>query len=295
MEADRVRRASEGEFERALVERSFGAGLRGRSLVRVRRAEERIRTLQREAERRAQRGDDPEEIGSLVRAYYGRLSSFVREIDPDLERLRAIDRFLDERPRLAEGTPTLVVAGFPNVGKSSLVARLSSARPKVADYPFTTLSIGVGHADLGFDRLQVVDTPGVLGRTVRANPAEVEARTAVEHAAGAVLFVLDPTGGSGYTIEEQEILLARWKEEFPQLPFVVAETKSDLVRRPGDERLHVSAKTGDGLDALWKALRAALPPRETTLPPLEETASLEALPPEPERSDRPARQRRSRR
>ena len=268
LETSRVRRAAAGEFERVLVDRTFGAGALDRSLRRVQHAEERIRGIVREAEQAARRGADPDEIGNVVRAFYGRLSSFVREVDPDIERLRAIGRFLDDRPRIEATLPTLVVAGFPNVGKSSLVARLSTARPKVAEYPFTTLSIGVGHADLGFDRLQVVDTPGVLGRTARANPSEREARTAVEHAARAVLFVIDPTGSSGYSLEEQERLLARWREEFPRLTFVVVETKSDLLRRDTD-RLAVSAKSGDGLEALWAALKAALPP-VGDLPPLRD-------------------------
>ena len=60
--------------------------------------------------------------------------------------------------------------------------------------------------------------PGVLGRSAHANPAEKEAQTAVERAATLVLFVLDPTGTCGYTIDEQERLLARWREEFPKLP-----------------------------------------------------------------------------
>ena len=267
LESSGVRRAAAGEFEKALVERAFGVGTLDRALLRLRRAEERIRGIAREAERSAQSGDERTDLAALVRAFYGRLSSFVREVDPDLLALRRIARFLDDRPRLLAGAPTLVVAGFPNVGKSSLVARLSSARPKVADNPFTTLAIGVGHADLGFDRLQVVDTPGVLGRSSRANPAEKEAKTAVERAATAVLFVLDPTGTAGYTVEEQERLLERWREEFPQLPIVAVETKSDLLKRPVD-RPHVSARTGEGLEELWKTLRALLPPRDT-MPALE--------------------------
>ncbi|MGD0250990.1 MAG: GTPase, partial [Thermoplasmata archaeon] len=206
----------------------------------------------------------------------GRLASFVREVDPDITRLRSIAGYLRERPHLEPALPTVVIAGFPNVGKSSLVARLSSARPKVADYPFTTLAIAVGHADLGFDRLQVVDTPGVLGRPGRANPAEVEAKTTVRGAATVVLFVLDPTETSGHTLAEQEELLERWRVEFPSLPIVAVETKCDL-RRSASDRLKVSAVTGEGTEALLEKIRSLV--RSTgDLPPLQEATVEPALP-----------------
>ncbi|MGD0587689.1 MAG: GTPase [Thermoplasmata archaeon] len=260
-------------FEATLVAQHFGAGTLERSLTRVRRAEERIRGLAQAAERGTKHASGSEELGDQIRAFYGRLSSFVREVDADIERLREIGGFLDDRPHLDPAAPTLVVAGFPNVGKSSIVARLSSAHPKVADYPFTTLSIAVGHADLGFDRLQVLDTPGVLGRAGRANPAEAEARSAVRGAATVVLFVIDPSGKSGYPVEEQERLLTRWKEEFPHLPIIEVETKCDLVRRSTD-RLQVSATTGEGLDALETQVRALVRPRGE-LPPIQEELSEE--------------------
>ena len=183
-------------FSRTLLDRSFGAGKFDRVLVRLRRAQERIRGLTRDAERELRKQSTTTEFAESVRVFYGRLASFVREVDVDIELARKFDEFLKDRPRLDPGVPTLVVAGFPNVGKSSLVARLSTARPKVADYPFTTLAIAVGHTDLGFDRLQVMDTPGMLGRARKANPAETEAETAVEGAASIVLFVIDPTGTS---------------------------------------------------------------------------------------------------
>jgi nucleolar GTP-binding protein len=288
LESRPFRSPTVGEFERTLVDQAFGRGTLDRSLTRLRRATERIRGLAHQAERAAHRTTDHEELGEIVRAFYGRLSSFVREVDADLERLRAIVAYLKKRPTLAAGAPTLVVAGFPNVGKSSLVARLSTARPKIADYPFTTLSVAVGHADLGFDRLQVVDTPGVLGRAQRENPAEAEAVTAVRRAATVVLFVLDPTDTAGYTIDEQERLLGRWREEYPQLPIVAVDTKADLRQREG-EHLRVSAKTGEGLDELWVALRGLLRPKGE-LPPTEE--ALEELPPVPEETVAKARPRR---
>jgi len=268
LESRRFAKPGLTEFEEALVAGAFGDAVLHRSLLRIRRAEERIRGQARDAERANARASGSEELGDQIRAFYGRLSSYVREVDPDIEKLRAITQFLRDRPRLDPSAPTLVIAGFPNVGKSSLVAKLSTARPKIADYPFTTLSIAVGHADLGFDRLQVLDTPGVLGRAGRANPAEEEATTAVERAATVVLFVIDPTGLSGYTLEEQEALLAHWREEYPGVPIVEVETKADLGPRKSD-RLRVSSVSGLGVEELWKRLRELMKPRGE-LPPLEE-------------------------
>jgi nucleolar GTP-binding protein len=265
------------DFERSLVAGVYGTGTLDRSLDRLRRAEERIRGLARDAERTVHRTSGPDALGEIVRSFYGRLASFVREVDPDIVRLRSISAYLRERPHLEPTVPTVVIAGFPNVGKSSLVARLSSARPKVADYPFTTLAIAVGHADLGFDRLQVVDTPGVLGRPGRANPAEVEAKTTVKGAATVVLFVLDPTETSGHTLAEQEALLERWRLEFPSLPIVAVETKCDLGRSPSD-RPKVSAVTGEGTEALLATIRGLIRPTEA-LPPLEEATVEESPPP----------------
>ncbi len=260
-------------FEASLVAQAFGSGTLERSLVRVRRAEDRIRGLAQAAERATKNASGSEELGDQIRAFYGRLSSFVREVDADIETLRKIRGYLEDRPHLDPTAPTLVIAGFPNVGKSSLVSRLSSAHPKVADYPFTTLSIAVGHADLGFDRLQVLDTPGVLGRSGKANPAESEARTAVTGAATVVLFVVDPSGKSGYPVEEQERLLGRWEAEFPNLPIIPVETKCDLFRRPTD-RLQVSAVTGEGLEVLQAQIRSLVRPKGE-LPPMEEAMTEE--------------------
>jgi nucleolar GTP-binding protein len=261
------------DFQRSLAAGAFGPGAVDRALVRVRRAEERIRGVAREAERDLRSAQGPDEIGEGIRAFYGRLSSFVREVDRDIRLLRDAAHFLKERPRLDPGAPTVVVAGFPNVGKSSLVARLSSAHPKVADYPFTTLAISVGHADLGFDRLQVVDTPGVLGRTGRENAAEREATTTVGKAATVVLFVLDPSDGAEHSLAEQEALLERWKAEYPQLPFVIVDSKCDVERR-NTGHLQVSAVTGEGLDELRRQIRGRIPPT-SSMPPVEEAVVAE--------------------
>jgi nucleolar GTP-binding protein len=60
--------------------------------------------------------------------------------------------------------PTLCLVGSPNVGKSSLVRILSSGKPEVCSYPFTTRGILMGHIVSNHERFQVTDTPGLLTR-----------------------------------------------------------------------------------------------------------------------------------
>jgi nucleolar GTP-binding protein len=86
-----------------------------------------------------------------------------------------------------------------------------------------------------------------------------------------VLFVIDPSETCGYPIAEQERLLARWRDEFPQLPILAVETKCDLARRPTD-RLQVSATTGEGLPELSSRVRDLVRPRGE-LPPIQEAVT----------------------
>lgn len=260
--AQRLAPARLSRFQRALVERKLGPGALDHIHRRLTRASERIRGLRPDAERSIDQDRSTDERATDVRRFYGRLASFVKEVEPDLRDLEVVRRLLVARPRLDRGEVTVLVAGFPNTGKSTLVGALSTARPKVAAYPFTTEKVQVGHAALGAQAVELVDTPGLLGRSGKTNPAEVETHVALGAAARVVVFLVDPTLTSGYPIEAQERLLQRLRSERPDVAFIEVETKADLVRRP-TSRLRISAKTGLGLDALRKEiavrLRAASP------------------------------------
>jgi nucleolar GTP-binding protein len=264
------------EFEKTLVADRFGVGTLEHHRRRLQRAIERIRGLHAEEQRSLRRASSTEAFGALVRRFYGRIASFVREVDPDLVKLAEIAKFLKVRPQLDPMSPTVVIAGFPNVGKSSLVEKLSTARPKVAEYPFTTLALEVGHADLGFDRLQILDTPGVLDRSGTSSRAEREAEVAVEHAATLVVFLIDPTESCGYPLPDQQRLLARWREELPNVPFLIVATKADLGPSPG-EWLRVSAKTGEGVAELRESIGRELRLRRAQEPPADAIPGVEDI------------------
>ena len=112
--------------------------------------------ITREYRRRIGRADG-KSIGELRREAYGRLSSLVNQIASDLDALTEARRALRRLPEIDPDIPTIVVAGYPNVGKSLFVRAVSTGRPKVADYPFTTKAVSLGHIDRGVHRYQILD------------------------------------------------------------------------------------------------------------------------------------------
>jgi len=160
-----------------------------------------------------------------------------------------------------------VVAGYPNVGKSSFVRAASTGRPKVADYPFTTKGVSLGHFDRGIHRYQILDTPGLLDRPMdQRNKMERQAIAALAHLANGVLFLLDPSETCGYPLEDQRRLLEEVRTLFPGVPLVVAATKSDLDGAPLDE-IRVSAVTGAGVAEVLDLLLGQVTSRGLAIAP----------------------------
>jgi nucleolar GTP-binding protein len=211
----------------------------------------------REYARRIGRGP----LGDLVklrRQATGRLASVVDQVSSDLDALVAARIALRRLPAVDPEAPTIVVAGYPNVGKSALVRAVSTGTPKVADYPFTTQGVTVGHFERDDLRYQILDTPGLLDRPMeRRNRIEKQAIAALAHLAQVVLFLLDPTETCGYPLEEQLRLLESVRATFPGTPIVVMDNKADLGPVASD-RLRGSALTGEGLEEIIAALDAAL-------------------------------------
>jgi nucleolar GTP-binding protein len=180
-----------------------------------------------------------------------RLSSVVHQIDDDLRFLNEMRNVLRKLPHVDDEF-TVVVAGYPNVGKSSFIRLVSSADPEIASYPFTTKGIIVGHRMVSDERMQFIDTPGLLDRPPEdRNPIERQALTAIINLADVVLFILDASEHCGYPIEEQ-IRLLHVIETLVEVPLVVAVNKADLVYFDG--YLNMSTENGEGLDEVLETL-----------------------------------------
>ncbi len=190
-----------------------------------------------------------EEAIRFRKEFYGRTSSILKQIAPKLDYLAHVREVMKKLPDVDPNIPTVVIAGYPNVGKSELVARLSTAKPEIAAYPFTTKGIVVGHLEVKGKRIQIIDTPGLLDRPLeKRNRIEKQAILALKYLADIIIFLLDPSETCGYGMEEQLNLLEEVRKDF-DVPILEVENKVDLYRTDSS-RLKISAKTGEGIKEL---------------------------------------------
>ncbi|MDD3977466.1 MAG: 50S ribosome-binding GTPase [Methanomicrobium sp.] len=187
------------------------------------------------------------DTNTLRKQATARIASIVHQVDKDLKYLNEARNVLRKLPDIREEEFTVVVAGYPNVGKSSFINLVSSATSEVAGYAFTTKRIIVGHHDVGRDRIQIVDTPGILDRPVEErNAIENQALSAITNVADMILFIIDASEGCGYSIESQMNLMKSIKEVTKGVPFEAVVNKSDMKEMPGF--MNMSTITEDGIE-----------------------------------------------
>jgi GTP-binding protein len=176
------------------------------------------------------------------------------------------------------------LVGYPNAGKSTLISRISAARPKIADYPFTTLVPNLGVVGLSGDRSFVVaDIPGLIEGAHRGQGLGTRFLSHLERTK-VLIHIVDVSSASGRHPVDDYRVITRELELFPgrdasgerlaDKPVIVAANKIDALDEP--ERLDalrthlqqrntplyaVSAATGEGipplLEAVWREVVAA--------------------------------------
>ncbi|RLM56562.1 GTP-binding protein [Halobellus sp. Atlit-31R] len=224
------------------------------SLSEVTWASRQVAELRREYQPKL-RKTEPQTARKHRKQAFARMADVVEEVAADLERIGAARDALKNLPDIRPDEPAIVVAGYPNVGKSSFVNDVTRAHNEIARYPFTTKGVHVGHFERDRVRYQIIDTPGLLDRPEdERNDIERQAVSAIEHLADAVLFVVDASAACGYPLDAQLELRDAVAERFRErdVPVLTINNKCDRSRDV-DADLQMSVETGEGVDAVLDA------------------------------------------
>ncbi|KIM31187.1 hypothetical protein M408DRAFT_255289 [Serendipita vermifera MAFF 305830] len=197
-------------------------------------------------------GDSLYRCKQLKKAALGRMATVMKRQKDPLAYLEQVRQHISRLPTIDPNTRTLLVCGYPNVGKSSFVNKVTRADVDVQPYAFTTKSLFVGHLDYKYLRWQVIDTPGVLDHPLEEmNTIEMQSITALAHLRSAVLYFMDLSEQCGYTIEAQCKLFHSIKPLFANKPTLLVINKIDVMRLedlPAESRALVDqVVNGDGV------------------------------------------------
>ncbi|HDI74224.1 MAG TPA: NOG1 family protein [Candidatus Korarchaeota archaeon] len=260
-------------FYRELLDIIAGVDEVKHSLGAVQWASKLISRISRGYVTRIKRTEDPDRMASLRREALGRITSILKRIKPEVDFLREKVPRLRDLPDIDMTIPTVIIAGMPNTGKSTLLSKLTTKTPEVAPYPFTTKGLIIGHREMkDVGRVQFIDTPGLLDRPLsKRNRIELQAVAALKHLRGIIIYLFDPTETCGYTLGEQISLFEDLRDNLAPNILVVVN-KVDLERnyegnfrrireylkKRGIASVEISAEEGTGLDFLLDTLLSAV-------------------------------------
>jgi nucleolar GTP-binding protein len=220
--------------------------------------------IERESFKRLGKIEEPKEGDQIRRSAFGRVSSIIYKQNKNLLYLNSIRGKLREIPSIDYTLPCVVVAGYPNVGKSSIVKSISTAKSiEVREYPFTTKKLNLGHLIIKrkFDsvRIQIMDTPGILDRPMsKRNYIERQAILALRLISDLILFIFDPSLASGYSVESQIKLYKEINTNFSKdgkIEIIIIFNKKDIANSSEIEFLKNQLKLSDDQYFLTNALK----------------------------------------
>lgn len=188
-----------------------------------------IRFLHRDYIRKINKTREQKKIKNLEKEFYGRVSSVIKQIDQQLFFLEETRKIMRTYPDIKEMF-TVVIFGFPNVGKTTLLNKLTEAKGEVAEYPFTTKRINSGFMEIKGKRIQVLDAPGTLARPEKMNNLEKIAYLAIKELADIIIYLFDLS--ETVNIKKQEKLFKSLKRGFKK-KILLHLSKRDITEEAG--------------------------------------------------------------
>lgn len=242
-------------FHRDLMDTLYEKNHYKVSLAAVSKAKTLIEQVARDYVRLLKFGQSLYQCKMLKRAALGRMATITKKLKDPLTYLEQVRQHLGRLPLIDPNTRTLLICGYPNVGKSSFLRCITKADVDVQPYAFTTKSLYVGHFDYKYLRFQAIDTPGILDRpTEEMNNIEMQSIYAVAHLRSCVLYFMDLSEQCGFSIEAQVKLFHSIKPLFANKSVMVVMNKLDIVKpedlAPEQQELLASVAAAPGVDML---------------------------------------------
>ncbi|MBW2999202.1 50S ribosome-binding GTPase [Candidatus Woesearchaeota archaeon] len=228
------------EFYKQLVKNDLDYALLKKSLGGVNWAKSKVITFCNKYLSSIRKCRDVGKISQYGKEYYGRIASVIKQIKKELAYLEEARKVMRNFPSIKE-IFTACIAGFPNVGKSTLLSKLSTAKPEIKEYSFTTKSLNLGYFVEDKKKVQLIDTPGTLNRFEKMNAIEQRAYLAMKHCADLIIYIFDLT--EPYPIQEQKKLLTNLKKL--DKPIVVYLSKTDILDKKIIEKFKIKEKILD--------------------------------------------------
>jgi nucleolar GTP-binding protein len=149
-----------------------------------------INQLSERYKRKLKKERKKEVIKQLKQEYFGRVFSAIKRLDKTNEELLNIAKEFKNIPKPNKNLFTLVLAGIPNAGKTTVLTKITEADPEINSYEFTTKSLNFGYFKIRENVLQVVDTPGIVHTDFnKMNVIEKKAVVAIKTLADVIVFI----------------------------------------------------------------------------------------------------------
>ena len=185
----------------------------------------------------------------LFGEYVGRISSVVKQIKEAFKVLDEARKILRQFPNVKTSLPTVAIVGFPNIGKTTLLFKLTGSKPDIQEYAFTTKNINIAYLKKEKKKIQFLDTPGTLNRE-KNNRIEQQAYLALKHVTDIIIYIFDIT--EPYPLKDQKLLLEKTKEF--KKPIILYLSKTDLLKPEQIEAFQKEYEVTTNLTELKKTL-----------------------------------------